>query len=79
MSKLWYIPIVSKSLEISINLIIVMLIIRWGAGQKRDLEVGDYVNVFIVSFIFYILFYYAIQSLYQNLNTNASTKLPMSI
>lgn len=60
MDNQWFVPIISKALQFTLNLIIFLFIIRWSIGQKKDLVFSDYFKVFLVAMLFYSIIYFLI-------------------
>jgi hypothetical protein len=79
MNMLWIVPVISKSIQLSINLIIFMLIIRWSIGRKDELVVSDYFKVFLVATAFYLAFYFIIYVLLGKLDINDTTRVTLTI
>lgn len=76
---LWIVPVISKSLQLSINLIIFMLIIRWSIGRKDELVASDYFKVFLVATAFYLVFHFIIYVLLGKLVINDTTRVTLTI
>jgi hypothetical protein len=79
MNMLWIVPVISKSLQLSINLIIFMLIIRWSIGRKDELVASDYFKVFLVATAFYLVFHFIIYVLLGKLVINDTTRVTLTI
>jgi hypothetical protein len=53
-------PLIVKSADVALNIIIVMLIIRWGTQGDKSLGWSEYTGLFLLAVICYTIFYYIV-------------------